>query len=203
MKARGQTAQGTMLPCVPRARACTIVVQLRPCSPRRGTARLCVGTDVVVRIGLTVRRWRATCSRPAGAAAGVDSSRLVLLERVIAGARKIAGALDPLEATAIIIRECCSVIGADRATIFRLVRPRVEGYPCQSRRCFVDDGCCSVFGRVTNVCAGCGSGWALMVSGPRFCNDACVRVPLLCVLLPCRACRMRAVASWSCTSQRV
>ena len=162
-----------------------------------------MGTDVVVRIGLTVRRWRATCSRPAGAAAGVDSSRLVLLERVIAGARKIAGALDPLEATAIIIRECCSVIGADRATIFRLVRPRVEGYPCQSRRCFVDDGCCSVFrardARVRRLWVGVGVDGV----GDRGFVTTPVSVSRCCVLLPCRACRMRAVASWSCTSQRV
>ncbi len=60
-------------------------------------------------------------SRPAGSISGPDSSRLVVLERVIAAARKIAAALDPLEATAIIIRECCAILGADRATIFRLV----------------------------------------------------------------------------------
>ncbi len=56
---------------------------------------------------------RASASRP---------SRLRVLEKVIDAARRIAMALDPMEATQIIIRETCDILGTERATIFRVVR---------------------------------------------------------------------------------
>lgn len=65
---------------------------------------------------------------PAAAGAGASDSyddevltqRLALLEKVISASRAIAMELNPLEANKTIISECCNIIEADRATLFRL-----------------------------------------------------------------------------------
>jgi hypothetical protein len=57
----------------------------------------------------------------AGAEAEV-MTRLRTFERMVEASRVIAKALDPFEASGSIISQCCSVMDADRATLFRLVR---------------------------------------------------------------------------------
>jgi hypothetical protein len=48
-------------------------------------------------------------------------TRLRTFERMVEASRVIAKALDPFEASGTIIAQCCSVMDADRATLFRLV----------------------------------------------------------------------------------
>lgn len=58
-----------------------------------------------------------------GEAAADDSAltaRLEVLEKLIKASRAIAMKLDPFEATESIIRECCNILEADRATLFKL-----------------------------------------------------------------------------------
>jgi hypothetical protein len=62
----------------------------------------------------------AAASAAAPAKEGSMEGRLTLLENLIKASRSIAMELDPLKATKNIIDEACSILHADRATIFKV-----------------------------------------------------------------------------------